>query len=301
MKLIIGISTGAVSIISESIHSGVDLLASLIAWFAVRTSGQPADEDHPFGHGKYENISGTVEALLIFLAAGWIVYEAVKKLMHPETLEHVGLGAIVMLISAVVNIIVSQRLFKVGKETDSMALQADAWHLRTDVYTSVGVMIGLVLLWLNDVIAPDVNLHWIDPVAAIMVALLIVRAAYVLTVQSARDLLDASLPHDEEEWIRQQVTQWTPTVRGFHRLRTRKSGAHRFIQFHLLVDGRMSVDESHRTNDEIVAEIKGRYPDSMVVIHMEPCSLPCTTECLRDCLLGEEDRKSISVERKGVA
>jgi cation diffusion facilitator family transporter len=301
LKLMVGLSTGAVSIISESIHSGVDLLASLIAWFAVRTSGQPADEDHPFGHGKYENISGTVEALLIFLAAGWIVYEAVKKLMHPEPLEHVGLGAIIMLISAVVNIIVSQKLFKVGKETDSMALRADAWHLRTDVYTSAGVMVGLIFLWLNDVIAPQVDLHWIDPVAAILVALLIVRAAYILTVQSARDLLDASLPRDEEEWIRQRICQWTPVVRGFHRLRTRKSGAHRFVQFHLLVDGSMSVDESHRINDEIVLAIKNQYPGSMVVIHLEPCSLPCTTECLHDCLLNEEHRKSISLERNGVA
>lgn len=298
MKLIIGISTGAVSIISESIHSGVDLLASLIAWFAVRTSGRPADHDHPFGHGKYENISGTVEALLIFLAAGWIVYEAVKKLLHPVPLEHVGIGAIIMLISVVVNIIVSQKLFKVGRETDSMALQADGWHLRTDVYTSAGVMFGLVLLWLNDVIAPQVNLHWIDPAAAIMVALLIVKAAYHLTVQSARDLLDVSLPRDEEEWIRQRVCQWTPTVRGFHRLRTRKSGAHRFIQFHLLVDGRMSVDQSHRVHDEIVAAIKEQFPGCMVIIHMEPCSLPCTTECLRDCLLDEEVRTcAVSSER----
>lgn len=298
-KLVVGLATGAVSIISESIHSGVDLLAALIAWFAVRTSGQPADEEHPFGHGKYENISGTVEALLIFLAAGWIIYEAIKKLMHPEPLENMGLGVIVMLISSVANIIVSQHLFKVGKETDSVALQADAWHLRTDVYTSAGVMVGLTLLWLNDIIAPEVNLHWIDPVAAIAVALLIVKAAYDLTVESARDLLDVSLPADEETWIRDHVCAWSPTVRGFHRLRTRKSGAHRFIQFHLLVDGEMSVDESHRVHDEVVAAIKEHFPDSMVVIHMEPCNKPCSTECLKDCLLDEQHRKTVSSEHNG--
>jgi len=190
----------------------------------------------------------------------------------------------------VVNIIVSQRLFKIGRETDSVALQADAWHLRTDVYTSAGVMVGLTLLWLNDIIAPQVNLHWIDPVAAIAVAVLIVRAAYHLTVQSARDLLDVSLPADEERQIREHVMVWTPVVRGFHRLRTRKSGAHRFIQFHLLVDGSMSVDESHRVHDEIVASIKEHYPDSTAIIHMEPCTRPCPDKCLPDCLLSEDER-----------
>lgn len=301
LKVVVGLFTGSVSIISEAIHSGVDLIAATIAWFAVRTSGQPADEDHPFGHGKYENISGTVEALLIFLAAGWIIYEAVKKLLHPEPLVHVGLGTLVMLISAVTNIFVSQRLFKVGRETDSVALQADAWHLRTDVYTSAGVMVGLAVLWLNDVIAPEVNLQWIDPVAAIAVALLIARTAYRLTVESARDLLDASLPREEEDWIKERITEWCPTVRGFHRLRTRKSGAHRFIQFHLLVDGGMSVDESHRIHDEVVVAIKDHFPGSNVVIHIEPCSKPCQPECLHDCLLSEEHRKSISVERDGLS
>lgn len=296
-KLIVGLATGAVSIISESIHSGVDLLAALIAWFAVRTSGQPADEEHPFGHGKFENISGTIEALLIFLAAGWIVYEAVRKLIHPQPLENLGLGITVMLVSSLINIFVSQRLFRVGRETDSVALQADAWHLRTDVYTSAGVTVGLTVLRLGEIIAPEADLHWIDPVAAMAVAVLIVKAAYHLTIESARDLLDVSLPAEEERWIRERVCAWSPTVRGFHRLRTRKSGAHRFIQFHLLVDGDMSVDESHRIHDEVVAAIKDHYPGSNVVIHMEPCTKPCQPECLHDCLLDETHRRSINMER----
>ena len=296
-KLIVGLATGAVSIISESIHSGVDLLAALIAWFAVRTSGQPADEEHPFGHGKFENISGTIEALLIFLAAGWIVYEAVRKLVRPQPLENLGLGITVMLVSSLINIFVSQRLFRVGRETDSVALQADAWHLRTDVYTSAGVTVGLTVLRLGEIIAPEADLHWIDPVAAMAVAVLIVKAAYHLTIESARDLLDVSLPAEEERWIRERVCAWSPTVRGFHRLRTRKSGAHRFIQFHLLVDGDMSVDESHRIHDEVVAAIKDHYPGSNVVIHMEPCTKPCQPECLHDCLLDETHRRSITMER----
>ena len=136
LKLTVGIIIGSVSVISEAIHSSVDLLAAMIALFAVRTSGKPADAEHPFGHGKVENMSGTVEALLIFLAAGWIIFEAVKKLKNPEPLEEVGWGVAVMIVASAANILVSRALFKVGKETDSVALQADAWHLRTDVYTS---------------------------------------------------------------------------------------------------------------------------------------------------------------------
>ena len=149
LKLAVGLAIGSVSVISEAIHSGMDLLAAIIALFAVKISGKPADQHHPFGHGKVENISGTVEALLIFLAAIWIIYEAIKKLLNPQPLEDVGWGVAVMFVSAMVNIFVSRTLFKVGKETDSVALQADAWHLHTDVYTSAGVMAGLGIIWLG--------------------------------------------------------------------------------------------------------------------------------------------------------
>ncbi len=139
-KVIIGVAIGSVSIISEAIHSGVDLLAAVIAMFSVKTSSVPADERHPFGHGKIENISGFVEALLIFGAAFWIIFEALQKLNVPDVMENPQWGVGVMLFSAVMNFIVSQKLFQVGKEADSIALHADAWHLRTDVYTSAGVM-----------------------------------------------------------------------------------------------------------------------------------------------------------------
>ena len=145
-KLIIGTIIGSVSVISEAIHSGMDLAAALLAFFAVRLAGKHADEDHPFGHEKVENISAAVEALLIFIAAGWIIYEGVKKLINPEPIETIGWGVGVMLFSAIANLIVSQRLFKVGKNTDSAALMADGWHLRTDVYTSAGVMTGLAFI-----------------------------------------------------------------------------------------------------------------------------------------------------------
>ena len=154
LKLAAGLLIGSVSVISEAIHSGVDLVASVIALVAVKQAARPPDAQHEFGHGKVENVSGTIEALLIFLAAAWIIYEAVKKLVHPEPIDAAAWGVGVMLVSAAANLFVSHRLFKVGKETDSIALQADAWHLRTDVYTSAGVMAALGLIALGRVVLP---------------------------------------------------------------------------------------------------------------------------------------------------
>ena len=293
MKLVIGIAIQSVSVISEAIHSGVDLLAACIALFAVRTSAKPADERHPFGHGKIENISGTVEAVLIFAAAIWIIYEAVQRLMHPTHMTEASWGVGVMLFSAIANIIVSRMLFRVGIETDSAALKADGWHLMTDVYTSAGVMLGLSLIWIGARVLPGEDLQWIDPVAAIGVAVLILKAAYKLTVESGRDLLDVSLPPDEEDWIRDYVSQLGGTVRGFHHLRTRKAGAHRFVQFHLLVSADMSVDESHRLHDGIVVAIKERFPASTITIHVEPCDASCSPDCIEGCLLTQDERAAM--------
>lgn len=270
LKLAVGLVIGSVAVISEAIHSGVDLLAALIALFAVSTSGKPADEEHPYGHGKVENLSGTIEALLIFLAAGWIMYEAGSRLIEPRPMHGAAWGVAVMGFSAVANVVVSQMLFKVARETDSVALEADGWHLRTDVYTSVGVFVGLGVVALHERVLPRVELHWVDPVAAIAVALLIIRAAYRLTVKSARDLMDVSLPPEEEEAIRRYIAGLGPAVRGFHKLRTRKAGGARFVDFHLLVDPEMSVAKSHQLSDRVAADIQQQFPSSSVTVHIEP-------------------------------
>jgi cation diffusion facilitator family transporter len=289
-KIAIGIIIGSVSIISEAAHSGVDLIAAVIAFVSVRKSGEPADREHPFGHGKFENISGTVEAVLIFIAAVWIIVAAIKRLMHPQQLEAAGWGVGVMLLSCVVNLAVSQKLFKVGERTDSIALKADAWHLRTDVYTSAGVMGGLFLILLGERIMPGTSLSWIDPVAAIGVALLIFHAAWVLTVQSARDLLDVTLPREEKKLIKTLIASKSPDVHGYHKLKTRKAGSARFIEFHMLVDPQMSVGDSHLITDDLTQMISERLPHSTVTIHVEPCDGRCDDECRNSCLLSEEDR-----------
>jgi cation diffusion facilitator family transporter len=291
-KVVVGILIGSVAVISEAIHSGTDLVASVIALFAVRASGHKPDERHTYGHGKFENVSGVVEALLIFGAAAWIIYEAVHKLFRPQEVGMPVWGVGVMALSAVVNILVSRRLFKVGNETDSVALQADAWHLRTDVYTSVGVTVALLVVMIGRLVAPDVNLSWVDPAAAILVALLIFKAAYDLTRDSARDLLDVSLPHDDVSWIGDFITENWPTVRSFHHLQTRKAGPYRFIDFHLVVEDQMPVMEAHALGDEIVEAIKGRVPETRVLVHVEPCDYQCKESCVGGCSVALEERSA---------
>ena len=293
LKLLVGLWIGSVSIISEAAHSSVDLLAAIIAFVAVRVSGRPADHSHPFGHGKVENLSGTFEALLIFIAAIWILYEAAEKLRNPQPLNQAGLGILVMLISVAVNIIVSRRLYQVGEETNSVALKADACHLHADIYTSLGVLIGLAIIMMGKLIMPEINLYWVDPAAAIIVALLIIRAAYHLTLESARDLVDVGLPEDETEHLRRHISAFAPTIRGIHKMRTRKAGADRFVDFHIRVDASMSVDESHRITDMITCSIKEHYPGTTVSIHIEPCNCSLAKEESCGCMLSEEDRKSL--------
>jgi len=263
----------------------------LIAFFAVKISSKPADEEHPFGHGKMENISGAVEAFLIFLAALWIIWEAWKKIVNPELMALASWGVLVMFASSLVNIIVSRMLFKVGKETNSLALIADGWHLLTDVYTSAGVMFSLAIIWIGEKMFPHVELHWLDPIAAVAVAMMIIKAAFKLTGEALRDLMDVRLPTEEEKWIKEYISSFKPVVRAFHMLRTRKAGSNRFIEFHLLVKSDMSVEESHQITDIIAEEIEKRYPNSSVTIHIEPCDGKCTPHCESDCLMSEEERK----------
>ena len=270
LKVVVGLAIGSVSVISEAIHSGLDLVAAIIALLAVRHSGRPPDPRHPFGHGKIENISGAIEALLIFLAAGWILWEAVHKLRSPHQVATPIWGVAVMALSAVANTLVSRLLLRVGRETESMALQADAVHLSTDVWTSLGVTGGLGLIWLGGLVRPGLDLHWLDPLAALVVALLIGRAAWRLTLESARDLLDESLPPVELAWIRDTVGALPHPVQGMHDLRTRKAGAHRFIELHLEVDGAITVHASHAIADDLERTVEARFPGAQALVHVDP-------------------------------
>jgi cation diffusion facilitator family transporter len=258
--------TSSVSVLSEAAHSGNDLIASVIAYFSVRKADLPADQRHAYGHGKIENLSGAVEALLIFVAALFIIYEAVRKLLSEEPIQSLGLGIWVMAFSAVANLVISLYLLRVAKETDSAALEADAYHLLTDVYTSAGVMVGLLLIRHTGIVL-------LDPLVALGVALLITRTAYSLTRKSLGPLMDAKLPDDEEALIASIIHDHSSQFVEFHNLRTRKAGSQRHIDLHLVVKGDAHVEEAHQICDHLEAEIRAAFPRSMITIHIEPDSV----------------------------
>jgi cation diffusion facilitator family transporter len=273
MKFVIGFSIGSVSIISEAIHSSMDLIAAVIAFFSVRKSAEPPDAAHSFGHGKFEDISGLIEALLIFVAAILIIREAVTKLLGEPgetfTPDLLFLGIAVMGVSALMNWYVSSRLMKVAKQSESIALESDAWHLRTDVYTSLGVMAGLVLIRLTGIAI-------FDPLFALGVAVVIMKAAYDLTVRSFSDLIDHSLPEEDNRRIVEIICEHASTYAGFHGLKTRRSGPEIFIEFHLVMPGEISVLQSHDFADHLEADLMLEYPRANVTIHIEPCNEGCT-------------------------
>ena len=261
-KTIAGILMGSISVLSEAIHSGLDLVASIIAFLSIKQSIKPSDEKHPFGHGKFENVSGFVEAILIFIAAGIIIVEAGKKFIHPSGIVSLNAGIAVMLISSIVNLIISSILFKVAKREDSIALEADALHLLTDVFTSFGVFLGLIVIKFT-------GLYIIDPIIAIVVAFLIIKASIDLTKRSFIDLVDTSLPNEDIEKIYSIVSS-NPNVLGVHKLRTRKSGNTREIDFHIEVDKNISISCAHDISDNIEKLIKETLPKSNVIIHIDP-------------------------------
>lgn len=270
-KLIVGFMSGSVAMISEAIHSGIDLVASVIAFVSIKLASEPADEEHPYGHGKFEEIAGLAEAVLIFIAVLIILYEAFKKLFGYEGNEiQTDLAIAVMIIATIANIIVSQYLFKVAKETDSIALYADAQHLQTDVYTSVGVLISLIIVKFT-------GLMWIDPLTAIIVAIFISYIAYKISAQTINNLVDVSLPAEEEELIKKILCRYEAEIISVHKFKTRKSGSNRFIEFHLTVEGNLTIKEGHLLCDLIEQDLKQAIPNISVSIHMEPCTENCNT------------------------
>jgi cation diffusion facilitator family transporter len=261
LKLIVGLLSGSVSIISEAIHSSMDLVAAIIAYFSVKVSDTPPDSKHQYGHGKFENVSGVIEAILIFVAAGWIIIEAVKKLLgKPFELEIIWIGAIVMFISAVINLLVSRKLYKIARETKSIALEADALHLKTDVYTSLGVAIGLALILIT-------GIKWLDPVIALLVACLIIYESFVLLKKAFFPLLDSSWNDDDIKILRNKLDEMKV---NYHDLRTRTAGNYRFIDLHIVIPENESVANAHKYCDMIEEELSKSFENLSVTTHVEP-------------------------------
>jgi cation diffusion facilitator family transporter len=260
IKLIVGIISGSVSILSEAIHSTMDLIASFVAYFSVRVSDTPPDKKHPYGHGKIENISGVIEAILISIAAFWIIYEAIHRILAGGKVESIGMGSLVMLTSALINSYVSARLYKVAKETDSLALEADALHLKTDVYSSLAVAIGLGLIWIT-------KLYFLDPAVAMLVALFILTESYRLLRKAFTPLIDVALDDTDLYIIKEEIQNLKLNA---HEIRTRRAGNYKFVDMHLEMDPEISLKMVHELCDKLEQKLKGKIKYLDVSIHVEP-------------------------------
>ncbi len=275
LKLTVGLFMGSVSVISEALHSGIDLAAAVVAYLSVGQSSKPADYEHPYGHGKFENVGSIIEAALIIVVAVVIIVKAVPRFFNPTEVHLLGLGVAVMAVSVLVNTLVSGKLMRVARETDSPALEGDAWHLRADVYTSLGTLAGLIAIKLT-------GLMILDPVIAVGVALFILRAGFDLVKKSFRVIVDEKLSEDEINAIDEALKGCSVKYLEYHDLRTRKAGSQRFVDLHLVFPRDLPIGEIHSVCRELEHSIKLRLLRADVVIKVEPCREECG-DCSFDC------------------
>ena len=255
--------TNSVGFLSDAVESVVNLVAGVMALAMLTVAARPADYDHAYGHSKAEYFSSTTEGILILVAAGGIIFTAIQRFFNPQPLEHLGIGLIVSASASVVNFAASRILLKAGKRENSITLEADAQHLMTDVWTSVGVIsaIGFVAL---------TGWQTLDPIIAILVGLNIVWTAYQLLRRSVAGLMDASLPEREQKSIETVMEKYRAKGVVFHALRTRQSAARRFVSVHVLVPGAWTVHDAHHVAENFEGDIRKELPDAIIQTHLEP-------------------------------
>jgi cation diffusion facilitator family transporter len=264
LKVIAGTITGSVALLTEAVHSSIDLVASIVAFFSVRKAGEPADESHRYGHERFENLAAAIEGILILVGSAVIAFEAIRRLIGHGHVRTVGFGIAVVGLSIVVNVAVSTVIRRTARTTDSAALQGDATHLLTDAMTSAGVLVALALIKLT-------GAQWLDPVVALAVAALIVFTGFRLLFRSSRVLVDEALPPEEVGVIRAAIEEFAAGgVVGYHALRTRQAGSRRYVDMHVQFRSGTSLEEAHRTAHQLQDVIARRLPQVDVLIHLEP-------------------------------
>jgi cation diffusion facilitator family transporter len=264
-KLVAGIATGSVAILTEAVHSSIDLLASIVAFISIRKAGEPADADHLYGHEKMENLAAATEAALILVGAGIITYEAVARLLRGAHVHTVGVGIAVIGASAAVNLVVSRVIARRARESRSVALEGDAAHLSADAISSVAVLIGLVLIAVT-------HAYWLDPVVALIVAAGILVAGLRLLKRASRALVDEALPEADLALIRDTIRELGAPrgVVAFHKLRSRAAGSRRYIDVHVQFAAGTTLEAAHRTAHELTDEIAHRLEGADMLVHLEP-------------------------------
>ncbi len=259
--------TGSVGLLSDAMESFVNLAGALMALAMLTLAAMPADDDHAHGHGKAEYFSSGFEGFLILVAALGIAYTAIDRLLHPRPIEAIGIGLAVSVVASIINFATARTLMKVGRQHNSITLEADAHHLLTDVWTSAGVIAGVGLVWLT-------GWMWLDPVVALLVAVNIVWTGWRLLQRSASGLMDASIPAEQLAAVETVLEGYRGQGLDFHALRTRQAGSRAFISLHVLVPGAWSVQQGHDWLERIENDIRAVVPNSHVITHLEPIEDP---------------------------
>lgn len=259
--------TGSVGLLSDALESFVNLAGALMALAMLTLAASPADDKHAYGHGKAEYFSSAFEGLLILLAAVSIAYTAIDRFLHPQEIEAVGVGLLVSVVASLINLFAARELLKAGRAHNSITLEADAKHLMTDVWTSVGVIIGVGLVWLSGWL-------WLDPLIALVVAANIVWTGWHLMSQSASGLMDAAIPAEQIASIEAVLATYREQGLDFHALRTRQAGRQAFISLHVLVPGVWTVQRGHDVVENVEADIRKVVPFSHMTTHLEPIEDP---------------------------
>jgi cation diffusion facilitator family transporter len=267
LKIVAGAVTGSIAIVTEAVHSSIDLLASIVAYLSLRKADEPADSSHMYGHAKAENLAAAIEGMLILVGAGVIVFEAVRRLATGGgEVEDLGFGIVVIGLSAVVNLGVSSYLYRQAAAHDSPALEGDAAHLRADAITSVAVLVGLLLIEIT-------GLQELDSIVALMVASAIVYAGVRILSRSSRVLMDEALPSDELALIKEAIESYEgPELVGYHKLRGRRAGSARHIDLHLQFAPGTSLERAHAVAHELQAAVRRQIPGADLLAHIEPAS-----------------------------
>lgn len=263
--------TGSVGLLSDAAESVVNLVAAVVALVALKVAAKPADKNHHFGHSKAEYFSAAVEGAMIFVAAATIIVFAILRFLSPRDLTEVGLGLGISLVAAVVNGVVGVVLIRVGRRYRSITLKADGQHLMTDVLTTVGVVVGVTLVWLT-------GWNWLDPLVAIGVGINILWTGYGLIRESTAGLMDISMSKEDNARLHEILASHRDEGIDFHAVRTRESGARQFMEMHMLVPGAWTVQQGHDAMEDLVEEINVEFPDLRVIGHLEPIEDPRSYE-----------------------
>ncbi len=275
LKVTVGWLTGSISVLAQAADSLLDLFAGIITFSAIRIVARPADAEHPYGHGKAEDIAGVAQGILIFITGGLIIYSAIVRIREGSVIELAEAGIAVMVVSIVVSIFLSRHLLRVSRATGSVALEANARNIAADVYSASAVLAGLAVVRFS-------GLSIIDPVIAIGVAIYILKLAIDTVRKPMSGLLDEKLPLPQQAAIEASLSKHCREVSGYHALRTRRAGSWSYVDLHLVMARDITLEQAHQVCNQVEAEIRDSLREASVIIHAEPCDGECK-QCSAAC------------------